>query len=126
LLFKAFFALSMYWLIRVLALLSCKCWVLIVFGQVGGGRVRREETKEKSKKFLFSCCTSRGRRRRVPLKTTLFCVLFLCGDPKIGNNIQDDKRFLYEHPCTIYDWKLSFYFTWQFLSIRYHIWFSHL
>jgi hypothetical protein len=74
-------------------------------GKWGGERVRREETEEKSKKFIFPCCTSRGRRRRVPLKTTLFCVslLFLCGDPKIDNNIQDDKRFLYEHPCTIYD-----------------------
>jgi hypothetical protein len=73
----------------------------------GRERVRREETKEKIKKFLFLCCTSRGRRRRrrVPLKTILFCVslLFLCEDPKIGNNIQDYKRFLYEHPCTIYD-----------------------
>ena len=50
---------------------------------VSGGRerARQEETKEKNKKFLFPCCPFRGRRRRrrVPLKTTLFCVsLIFC------------------------------------------------
>jgi hypothetical protein len=59
-----------------------------------GGEGERESevgrNKIKNKKFLFPCCTFRGRRRRrrVLLKTTLFCVslFFLCGDPKIGNN----------------------------------------
>ena len=46
---------------------------ILGFRQVGRER-ERENVGEQN--FLFSCCTSRGRRSTVPFKTTLFCAFF--------------------------------------------------
>jgi len=62
-------------------------YCLSVFGQVGGRERERAREKTNSKTF-FPCCTSKGKRRTVPFKTTPFQAspFFFYGDPKMGYN----------------------------------------